>query len=189
MAQQKRGLRQEIWQTRTREGGVVTMDRARGALHEVQRDFQIALQLFPRAQASRHRGQGLQEGRDGAAIRRALHALDQGHDIRQRLLAHQIGGSGPLFHKRQHRFDAAPQFANEARRFKIGLETLAAQKHQGFGHDLLEHLFNLRKAGIKEGPIFGHQGMLVGGISFYHRDLNSSRNTLSSRRGRPLCLP
>ena len=96
LAEQERRLREEVGQAGAGEGGVVAVDGAGGALHEVERDIEVVPQLLLRVQAPRDRRQGLQERRDGLAVGRLLHARDDGHDRRQRVLAQRLGGGRPF---------------------------------------------------------------------------------------------
>ena len=116
LAEQVRRLGEELRQARAGKGGVVAVDGAGGALHEIQRDVEVALQLLLRLQAPRHRRQGLQERRDGAAVGRLLHALDQRHHRGQSGFAHRLRGGRPFFQERQHRLHAAPQLADDPAR-------------------------------------------------------------------------
>ena len=135
LVEQVRRLGEEFRQAGAGKGGVVAVDGAGGALHEIQRDVEVVLHLFLRLQAARHRRQRLQEGRDGAAVGRFLHALDQRHHRRQRSFADGFGSGRPLFQERQHRLDAAPQLADDARGFEVGIDALAREHRQRLGHD------------------------------------------------------
>ena len=164
LAEQGRRLGEEFRQAGAGEGGVVAVDGAGGALHEIERDIEIVLQQLRRLQPPRHRRQRLQEGRDGLAVGRFLHALDQRHHRRQRCLAHRLGGGRPLLQERQHRLDAAPQLADDAARLEVGIDAFAREHGERLGHDILEHLFDLREAGVELLPVGSHQGMLVVGL-------------------------
>ncbi len=164
LVQQVRRLGEKFRQAGAGKGGVVTVDGAGGALHEIQRDIQIVLHLLLRMQAARDRRQRLQERRDGIAVGRLLHALDQRHHRRQRRLTHRLGSGRPLFEERQHRLDAAPQLADDARGFEVGVDALARDHRQRFGHDILEHRLDLREAGVDLRPVGAHQRMLVFGF-------------------------
>jgi hypothetical protein len=110
----------------------------------------------------------LQEGGDGLAVGRFLHALDQRHDLRQRRLAHRLGGRRPLFQERQHRFDAAPELADHAGGFQVLVDALAGEDGERFRHDVLEHVFDRLEARIENGPVGLHQGVLVFGFGHGH---------------------
>jgi hypothetical protein len=75
LGQQERRLGEEIGQAGAGEGGVVAVDGAGGALHQVSGDLQVMPHLLPRVQAAGHRRQGLQEGGDGLAVGRLLHRM------------------------------------------------------------------------------------------------------------------
>jgi len=164
LREQERRLLEEMRQARAGEGGVVAVDGAGGAAHQIEGDIEIMLQLLQRMLPPRHRRQGLQEGRDGLAVGRLLHRLDGLHHRRQRFLAQRLHHRRPLLHEYQDRLDAAAQAADGAGSVEIGGDAVAAQHRQRFHHAVLEHLAHLRKAAVQLLPVGLHQRMFVCGF-------------------------
>ena len=145
------------------------MDRAGGARHQVESDFQVIFHLLAAVQAACHCRQGLQERGDGLAVGRLPHLAHGIHDGRHRRFAERCGDRRPAFHENQDRLDAQPHLAEEAGAFQVIVEAFSGQDGQGFGHTALEHLRNLREAAIELRPVGFHQGMLVFAGFFDHR--------------------
>ena len=79
-AQQLRRALEEQRQAGAGKGLVVAVDGAGGALHEIQREAQVALERFARRQAPGHGRQALQKRRDGLAVGRLVERVDGGRD-------------------------------------------------------------------------------------------------------------
>lgn len=125
--------------------------------------------LLARVQTTRHRREGLQEGRDGLAVGRLLHAHDEGHDFGQRcFLSQGLGRGRPFLQERQHGLDAASQLADDAGGIQVVVDVVARQDREGFRHDVLEYVLHLFEAGVELGPVGLHQGVLIGGFGAGH---------------------
>ncbi len=135
------------------EGAVVAMDRAGGARHQVARDVEVALQLPGRLQAARHGGQGLQERRDGPAVRRFLQRPDQVDHRRQGIAADGVHHRGPFLEEYQHRLRAAAELAEIAGGLEVSLHLRPAHRRQRFVDAFLEDIRHLLEAAIHRRPV------------------------------------
>ena len=153
LVEQARRLGEKLRQAGAGEGGVMAVDGAGGALGQVGNNGEVVVQLPGGGQATRHGGQVLQQGVDGAAIGRALQLAHQLHHLGQAVFAHGSRHGRPFFQKNEHRLRAASEFAQGACGIQVNLHAMRAQAGDGLGHAGLENAVHLRKAGIEPGAI------------------------------------
>jgi hypothetical protein len=128
---------------------VDSVDRAGGALHQVERQIEVVLHLIARRQASRYGGECLQERGDRPAVRGLRQGLNGPRDRRQRVFADASDDRRPFFEKGQHRFDAATQAPEQTAGIQIGADPLGRKDGQCVPQTGLEDFADLRKAAVE----------------------------------------
>jgi hypothetical protein len=145
----RRRLREEVGQAGAGEGLVDAVDRAAGALHQLQREIEVVLHLLARGQPPGDRRQRLQEGGDRLGVGRFPDQLKGVIDRRQRVFAEDAGDRRPFFEKGQHRFDATPHAAEEAPAVEVGADACGREYAQRVDQAGFEDFADLRETAVE----------------------------------------
>ena len=135
----------------------MAVQRHRGARHHAGHGAQVVAQQLKPLQAARHGGQGLQQGRHGAAVGRLLHRLQQGGHVGQQAFGGAVAGAErlhdlrPLLQQRQHRLRPPAHLAQRPRAVQPGVQPRRAQQAGGFPQAVGEHRLHRRERAIEPG--------------------------------------
>jgi hypothetical protein len=142
---------------------VVAVEGHRGALHEFARHAQVVTHRPGPEQPARDCRQTLKQRRNGAAVGRLLHRLDQRDYIVEQVFADDPGHRRPFLKEGQHRLRAPAHAAQGLGAVQVRVDAGRAQRRLGLEQAIRQHgLHGREPAGQARAP--GFQLRRVGGL-------------------------